>query len=237
MLPREMVRQAVLIAARDELGLATRDQVIDETSADGKEAGAGTVEVVSFIRDNRSREQIRRLDEGKIETLFAHETPTAPGMHLELNKLLASAEVLSREQFPGRLRGPASVEPAKHRWWSKERVFSGSRRPAWQLGVRRRSAGRARAAQGDPVRRRVAGARGGTGEGLCLARCTQRTRMEPGPPGVQSAPFSCAASSCATRRVRGVYGTAGFAWAVGSAGVDYAAEDLAAGEAKQTKPR
>ena len=26
MLPREMVRQAVLIAARDELGLATRDR-------------------------------------------------------------------------------------------------------------------------------------------------------------------------------------------------------------------
>ena len=32
MLPRELVRQAVLIAARDELGASTRDQVIDDTS-------------------------------------------------------------------------------------------------------------------------------------------------------------------------------------------------------------
>ena len=36
MLPRELVRQAVLIAARDELGLATRDQVIDETPVTAK---------------------------------------------------------------------------------------------------------------------------------------------------------------------------------------------------------
>ena len=71
MLPREMVRQAVLIAARDELGLATRDEVIDETPADAKEGERGAVEVVSFIRDNRSREQIRRIGRERPETLFA----------------------------------------------------------------------------------------------------------------------------------------------------------------------
>ena len=45
MLPREMVRQAVLVAARDELGLATRDEVIDENPADSKEGTGGIVEV------------------------------------------------------------------------------------------------------------------------------------------------------------------------------------------------
>ena len=78
MLPREMVRQAVLIAVRDELGLATRDQVIDETPADSKEEGKGVVEVVSFIRDNRSREILRRVEKDQSETILFHETPTRP---------------------------------------------------------------------------------------------------------------------------------------------------------------
>jgi len=105
MLPREMVRQAALIAARDELGLATRDQVIDETPADGKDGGGSTVEVVSFIRDNRSHEMIRRLEKEKSETIFSHETPTTPGRNLDILKLLASAEALSREEFPKVLKG------------------------------------------------------------------------------------------------------------------------------------
>jgi hypothetical protein len=43
MLPRQLVRQAVLIAARDELGLSTRDQVIDDTSAEGPDGGSDPV--------------------------------------------------------------------------------------------------------------------------------------------------------------------------------------------------
>ena len=105
MLPREMVRQAVLIAAREELGLATRDEVIDETPADSKDAGANSVEVVSYIRDNRSHEIILRLENAQTETLMAHETPTTPGRDLDLIKLLASAELLSREEFPKVLKG------------------------------------------------------------------------------------------------------------------------------------
>jgi len=105
MLPREMVRQAVLVAARDELGLATRDQVIDETLADPKEGGSSIVEVVSFIRDNRSHEMIRRLEKEQSETIVSHETPTAPGGSLDLLKLLASAEALSRQEFPNVLKG------------------------------------------------------------------------------------------------------------------------------------
>ncbi len=105
MLPREMVRQAVLIAARDELGASTRDEVIDDTQVVDKNAEKGTVEVISFIRDNRSREQIRRVDREHIEALLAHQTPTKPGKNLDLLELLTSAEALSRERFPGVLKG------------------------------------------------------------------------------------------------------------------------------------
>ena len=56
MLPREMARQALLIAARDELGLATRDEVIDDTPADGEEDVAG----VKVLESARTSSTIRR---------------------------------------------------------------------------------------------------------------------------------------------------------------------------------
>ena len=105
MLPREMVRQAVLIAARDELGAAIRDEVIDDTPAVAEEALGGSVEVVSFIRDSRCREQIRRVQNEKVEYLFSHETPVSPGRSLDLMKLAVSAEALSRQEFPTILKG------------------------------------------------------------------------------------------------------------------------------------
>ena len=104
MLPREMVRQAVLIAARDQLGASTRDELIEAAPVRQPEGESGRVEVISFIRDNRSREQIRRVRKERDETLFKHETPTTPGKTLDLLELLKSAEVLSREQFPGILK-------------------------------------------------------------------------------------------------------------------------------------
>jgi tetratricopeptide (TPR) repeat protein len=105
MLPREFVRQAVLIAARDELGLATRDEVIDETPAIAKAGGIPAIDVGSVIRDNRSHELVRRVDDKRVEEIFSHETPTAPGRNLELVKLLVAAEALSRDSFPGVLKG------------------------------------------------------------------------------------------------------------------------------------
>lgn len=105
MVPRELVRQALLIAARDELGAATRDEVIgDPATAAGKDGGS-SVELGSIIRENRSHEVVRRVDPRKIETIFSHETPTAPGRHLDWIKLIAAAEELSRKSFPGVLKG------------------------------------------------------------------------------------------------------------------------------------
>jgi tetratricopeptide (TPR) repeat protein len=101
-LPRELVRQAVLIAVRDGLGLSTRDQVIDETPTGEIDRGArdGLVEVVSVIRETQSSEMIRRGNNERFETMFSHTTTIEPGRHLDLLKLVVSAEVLSREGFP-----------------------------------------------------------------------------------------------------------------------------------------
>jgi tetratricopeptide (TPR) repeat protein len=113
MLPREMVRQATLIAARDELGLATRDEVIDETRAGVNEREAqganAAFAVGSLIRDNRSREIICRIDDRRTEVILSHETPIAPGRNLELTTLLAAAETLSRQTFPGFLKSMGLV--------------------------------------------------------------------------------------------------------------------------------
>ncbi len=103
-LPREFVRQAVLIAARDELGLATRDQVIDDTSVGGVDDATAVAEVSSVIRNYRSSEQIRRMGKEGVELLLAHQSPLGPGQNLDLSKLLASAEALSREQLPAVLK-------------------------------------------------------------------------------------------------------------------------------------
>jgi hypothetical protein len=53
-LARELLRQAILIAARDELRLSTRDEVIDDWIEADRER-AGGVEVISFIRDRALR--------------------------------------------------------------------------------------------------------------------------------------------------------------------------------------
>lgn len=68
-------------------------------------ATRGKVEIVTLIRDNRSQERVRRVRKERSETLFSHETATAPGSTLDLLELLRSAEVLSREQFPAVLTG------------------------------------------------------------------------------------------------------------------------------------
>ena len=105
LLARELFRQAVLIAARDELGLVTRDEVIGDdpvNSSDDKEGEQERVEVVSFIRDLELRERIYRVAKDRVEPLFFHDTIAAgPCADLDLMKPLLAAEALSRQELPG----------------------------------------------------------------------------------------------------------------------------------------
>jgi tetratricopeptide (TPR) repeat protein len=105
-LARELFRQALLIAARDELGLATRDELLgDATPAEA--GGHPRAELVTVLRSgdaNASRVLLRRTDGPRAETLLAQDLP---GMKLpfgELPQLVEAAEVLSRTGFPSALR-------------------------------------------------------------------------------------------------------------------------------------
>ena len=64
---RKLVRQAVLIAARDELGLSTRDEVLDDVPPE--KAGPEAVELATSIRPAGTRAVIRRGEPGKAEAL------------------------------------------------------------------------------------------------------------------------------------------------------------------------
>ena len=57
-----------------------------------------------MIRNYRSSEQVRRVEKEGALVLLAHPTALGPGQNLDLGKLLASAEALSREELPGVLK-------------------------------------------------------------------------------------------------------------------------------------
>jgi tetratricopeptide (TPR) repeat protein len=99
-LPRELVRQAMLIAARDELGLSTRDEVIDDSAAEGEGMPAATAEVVSYIRDHVWHAQVRRAGGNQRKHLCDAETQASKGRIVDLLSLTVAAEALSRQEFP-----------------------------------------------------------------------------------------------------------------------------------------
>ena len=94
-LARELVRQAILIAARDEMGLSTRDEVIDDDLVEGAGVQSGGAEVISFIRDDKWHTKVRSVGSDRTDELFSRETPTASGKDLESMRLITAAEVWS----------------------------------------------------------------------------------------------------------------------------------------------
>lgn len=95
---RELVRQALLIAARDELGLSTRDEVIDDRAPDasGREAG----ELSTMMRFNGTRGLFRRGGGEKAQVLWKDSLGGNPDNSNFTPKLVARAEEYSRKQFP-----------------------------------------------------------------------------------------------------------------------------------------
>ena len=100
---RELVRQAVLLAAREELGIATRDDALRERGAGGNQAGPLPLNIVV------------RADSGGLVNItlfrFMGEQPEVVwDQQLSLTgpdsiiALAAEAERLSREEFPAVLR-------------------------------------------------------------------------------------------------------------------------------------
>ena len=99
------MRQALLIAARDELGAVTRDEVLGDPAASDKEGSV--VEVCSLFTNGLATPNpafIRRTQGTKSETLADR---TLPSPYLEsggIMKLVDAAESLSRTEFPEALK-------------------------------------------------------------------------------------------------------------------------------------
>ncbi len=115
LLARELVRQAVLIAVRDELGLATRDEVLGDGRLPSADEGDRAAEVVPvFVPGASSRALIRRGEGGSAEILLDYDLgpivaakPTsAPDQSSpdDLAKLVEGAEAMSRQAVPAVLR-------------------------------------------------------------------------------------------------------------------------------------
>jgi hypothetical protein len=103
-LPRELVRQAVLIAARDELGLQTRDEVIDDYGLQAAGEPAPAAEVTSSIRDQVWHAEVRTAGKGEAGRLCSDQTRCSNEHIVDLLKLTVAAEALSRQEFPKALK-------------------------------------------------------------------------------------------------------------------------------------
>ena len=103
---RELMRQALLIAARDELGLATRDEVLGEAIADDAKAGSD-VELVTVLHTIRGRPSPAVIHAGggaNARTLFRRDLGDNDLPGRERRDPAEIAEELSRTEFPAVLK-------------------------------------------------------------------------------------------------------------------------------------
>lgn len=97
LLDRELFRQAMLMAARDELGVATRDELLDEVSPDPGEGPSLELAVVFRVGDCHAL--IRRGSGEKAEVLQAHDLGTNADLSSFNFDATTKAESLARNQF------------------------------------------------------------------------------------------------------------------------------------------
>jgi hypothetical protein len=101
LLARELIRQAILLAARDELGLATRDELLGDAAPNGKGNASADFALRPRLGGPASV-KIRRGAAGD-ESLLDVDLLPAAGIH-DLIELARAAEGLSRTEFPRVLR-------------------------------------------------------------------------------------------------------------------------------------
>jgi tetratricopeptide (TPR) repeat protein len=103
-LERELIRQAILIAARDELGLPTRDEILDDAPPGPGQGDGPPVEIAILFRPAECHALVRRGADGNAETLQKHDLGTNPDAGNFSALLTATAETLSRTEFPALLK-------------------------------------------------------------------------------------------------------------------------------------
>jgi tetratricopeptide (TPR) repeat protein len=101
-LERELIRQAILIAARDELGLATRDELLDDAPPGRSEELP--LEIAILFRQDECHVVVRRRAGEKSEVLLQHDLGTKPDHSRYTAELTSLAEELARSEFPALLK-------------------------------------------------------------------------------------------------------------------------------------
>ena len=101
LLARELIRQAVLLAARDELGLPTRDELLGDAAPAGTGSASADFASVSRLNGRASVKVSREVAEK--ELLLDRDLLPAAGIH-DLVDLARAAEAMSRTEFPKALK-------------------------------------------------------------------------------------------------------------------------------------
>ena len=97
LLPRELARQALLIAAREELGLATRDQSLRETSS--ADSAIELLLTVDASLDSNCLVRISQEEEGQEKAIWSQTLKFAPNSKQTYPSLIKQLETLSRGEF------------------------------------------------------------------------------------------------------------------------------------------
>ncbi len=111
LLPRELARQAFLIAAREELGLATRDQSLRETSL--AESKIELLFTVDATLDSKCLVEISSTEKGKEKTLWSQTLKFAPNSRQTYPSLIKQLEAFSRGEFVDLLVELGAEPPAE----------------------------------------------------------------------------------------------------------------------------
>jgi hypothetical protein len=139
LLIRELQRQAVLISARDELGLGTRDMVLDEPFITPGRGGVNTVLVFTRVHRDKSGETAALTlgtchtprytdptdvadlspDDKRLTTRFTDSQPMAATVVPDYTGIVAALEARSRDALPGGLESAGvmcGTRPDPTRW-------------------------------------------------------------------------------------------------------------------------
>lgn len=165
LLVRELVRQSVLLAAREELGLGTRDQSLRE------ELEAGHLDVTLSVD---AKDAIAfRLRRGA-KTLFKHDIPFT-GKSAGYDRLVTKLEALTRDELPGALKtagfAGARIARAKEKAPLPKEITDGLERfTLWDQYAAVRALHALGAARGDSPERLAGLARGYANLGVLSER-------------------------------------------------------------------
>jgi tetratricopeptide (TPR) repeat protein len=113
-LARELVRQAILIAARDELGLTTRDATLGDVAPPGPSSDSLPFELFCAARPGKTPELryvLSRPGKAKLETLWEWKLQAALDDPETIAKLAETAEAFSRGELKAVLVRTTALKP------------------------------------------------------------------------------------------------------------------------------